>query len=357
MKKLIATTLLFVIVLTILSSCSLFGGNGKTEKIRVGYLTGPTGIGMAKLIIDNNGLNGGNEKYEFINFADNVELAMTSLATGKVDIVCLPTDNAAMYPTKTQRDAKILAVNCLNSLFLATEIGTDHEGDISLADFEELIDILKNKKLTFSVGYMYRFNPQIKEAMQKIESGKLGKIYSVEAHMDCKHKPEVRKWLRAFPGGMMFFLGCHLIDLIYKIQGEPSEIIPLNTSTEFDGIESKDCGMVVFKYPHGVSFAKASASEFGGFLRRQLVICGEKGTIEINPLEVLADGGIYTVSNESYSASWHEPPVRSQSEVFDRYDSMMRNFGEIVRGKENPYSYDYELNLYRLILKSCGKKI
>lgn len=136
MKKLIATTLLFVIVLTILSSCSLFGGNGKTEKIRVGYLTGPTGIGMAKLIIDNNGLNGGNEKYEFINFADNVELAMTSLATGKVDIVCLPTDNAAMYPTKAQRDAKILAVNCLNSLFLATEIGTDHEGDISLADFE-----------------------------------------------------------------------------------------------------------------------------------------------------------------------------------------------------------------------------
>ena len=230
-------------------------------------------------------------------------------------------------------------------------------GGISLADFEELIDILKNKKLTFSVGYMYRFNPQIKEAMQKIESGKLGKIYSVEAHMDCKHNPEVRKWLRAFPGGMMFFLGCHLIDLIYKIQGEPSEIIPLNTSTEFDGIESKDCGMVVFKYPHGVSFAKTSASEFGGFWRRQLVICGEKGTIEINPLEVLADGGIYTVSNESYSASWHEPPVRSQSEVFDRYDSMMRNFGELVSGKENPYFYDYELNLYRLILKSCGKKI
>jgi hypothetical protein len=36
---------------------------------------------------------------------------------------------------------------------------------------------------------------------------------------------------------------------------------------------------------------------------------------------------------------------------------MMRNFAEIVRGKENPYGYDYELGLYRLILRACGKEI
>jgi hypothetical protein len=36
---------------------------------------------------------------------------------------------------------------------------------------------------------------------------------------------------------------------------------------------------------------------------------------------------------------------------------MMKNFAEMVRGKENPYSYDYELNLHRLILKACGKDV
>ena len=45
------------------------------------------------------------------------------------------------------------------------------------------------------------------------------------------------------------------------------------------------------------------------------------------------------------------------SAPYERYDAMMRNFAEMVRGKENPYSYDYELGLYRLILKSCGKDI
>ena len=230
-------------------------------------------------------------------------------------------------------------------------------GGVDLADFEKLVEILKSKNLTFSTGYMYRFNPKIQEALAKVKNGELGEIYSVEAHMDCKHPAEVRQWLQNFPGGMMFFLGCHLIDLIYQIQGEPEEIIPFNCSTGYDEVTANDYGMVVLKYKNGISFAKTCANENGGFLRRQLVICGTKGTIEIKPLEVSADGGLYTVMNEAYSTEWYKEWDTSKSEVYDRYDDMMRNFAEMVRGKENRYSYDYELGLYKLILRSCGKEV
>ena len=230
-------------------------------------------------------------------------------------------------------------------------------GGLSLPDFEVLIAILKEKNLVFSTGYMYRFNPKIREALQRVKNGELGKIYSVEAHMSCKHSPEIRKWLASFPGGMLFFLGCHLIDLIYQIQGQPEEVIPLSCSTGIDGIETDDLGMVVFKYRDGVSFAKTCDNELGGFMRRQLVICGEKGTIELRPLEAIAEGGQYTVSNECFDADWFKPWTTSESELHDRYDGMMRNFAELVCGKENPYSYDYELNLYKLILRSCGKEM
>ena len=230
-------------------------------------------------------------------------------------------------------------------------------GGVDLADFEKLVEILKSKNLTFSTGYMYRFNPKIQEALAKVKNGELGEIYSVEAHMDCKHPAEVRQWLQNFPGGMMFFLGCHLIDLIYQIQGEPEEIIPFNCSTGYDEVTANDYGMVVFKYKSGVSFAKTCANENGGYLRRQLVICGTKGTIEIKPLEVSADGGLYTVMNEAYSTEWCKEWDTSKSEVYDRYDDMMRNFAEMGSAKENPYSYDYELGLYKLILKSCGKEV
>ena len=230
-------------------------------------------------------------------------------------------------------------------------------GGTELAPFEELIRTLKEKKLTFSTGYMYRFNPKVQEALARIEAGELGKIYSVEAHMNCSHPQVMREWLSCFPGGMLFFLGCHLVDLIYRIQGEPEEVIPLSCSTGMDGVHTDDFGMAVFRYPNGVSFAKTCDIERGGFLRRQLVICGEKGTIEIKPLEAFAPGGQYTVSKENFSDGWAEPWKESQTEVYDRYDDMIKNFAEMVRGKENPYTYDYELGLYRLVLRACGKEI
>ena len=235
-------------------------------------------------------------------------------------------------------------------------IHMEKPGGTNLSEFEELIGVLKEKKLTFSTGYMYRFNPKIIEALEKVKNGELGEIYSVEAHMDCAHSVKVKEWLKNFPSGMLFFLGCHLIDLIYRIQGEPSEIIPFSCSTGIEGIDTHDFGMVVFKYPNGVSFAKTCGSEYGGFLRRQLVICGERGTIEIKPLEILTEDGHYTVANECYDVNWHTPWKVSQSNAYDRYDGMMRNFAEMVRGKDNRYSYDYELNLYKLILKACGRE-
>ena len=233
-------------------------------------------------------------------------------------------------------------------------------GGVDLVDFEKLVEILKSKKLTFSTGYMYRFNPKIQEALAKVKNGELGEIYSVEVHMDCKHPANVRQWLKKIPGGMMFFLGCHLVDLIYQIQGEPEEVIPLNCSTGFEDVTASDYGMVVFKYKNGISFAKTCATEIGGFVRRQLVICGEKGTIEIKPIEVSAKNGpysFYSTANEVISTELHDVWTATKSETYDRYDKMMRNFAEIVRGKENPYSYDYEMSLYKLILRSCGKEV
>ena len=115
--------------------------------------------------------------------------------------------------------------------------------------------------------------------------------------------------------------------------------------------------MVVYKYPDGVSFAKTCDNELGGFMRRQLVVCGEKGTIEIRPIEVLVDGGQYTAFKECASDEWCAEGEMQKTEVHHRYRAMMQNFAELVRGKPNPYTYDYELGLYELILRSCGEEI
>lgn len=276
---------------------------------------------------------------------------------------------------------EVLSLNDLDAAIIETEekdltkysimaikkglsVHSDKPGGLNLSEFEEMIELAKINKKVLHFGYMYRYNPTIIKLLEDIKNGEYGEIFSVEAQMSCLHTDEKREWLNRFPGGMLFFLGCHLIDLILSIQGEPQEIIPLSTASNINGIGSKDIGMVVFKYENGLSFAKSCAAEIGGFMRRQLVVCGSKKTIEINPLEILDSDGLQhsviraTTYEGAQRLNWWNSAEKTESEMFNRYDNMMKSFAEMVMGeKENKYSYDYELTLYKLLLKSCGVKL
>jgi len=227
--------------------------------------------------------------------------------------------------------------------------------------FDALIDLVQQKGLLFHAGYMYRYNPGVQYALEKARSGALGDIYCVEAHMDCYHPASVRKWLGNFKGGMMFYLGCHLVDLIVQFMGEPEKITALNAATGADGLTSEDYGMALLHYKKGVSFAKTCALEPGGYLRRQLVICGSRGTIELLPFE-RGEGGdcVSTDMRECYltaegKSPWSDDGVHTHFPAFNRYDDMMLSFAAMVRGeKENPWSYEYERRLHKMVLQACG---
>ena len=142
----------------------------------------------------------------------------------------------------------------------------------------------------------------------------------------------------------------------------------MNCVTGTEGLQmGEDFGFAVFRYKNGVSFAKTSAAEPGGFKRRQIVVCGSKGTLEIRPIEdypaQVNDGSAHpsdaylvtTVRDVTENIlSWPADGVRRESSFF-RYGAMMEGFAKIVRGeKENPYTMDYELALYRTLMKACG---
>ena len=239
----------------------------------------------------------------------------------------------------------------------------DKPGGLEYADFVRLTETCKKTGATLHLGYMYRYNPEYKRLLQEVRDGKYGEIYSVECHMDCKHPDQKRDWLKKYPGGMMFFLGCHLVDIIYTIMGEPEEVLALNTSTGINGAQGEDYGFAVFRYPHGVSFAKTCAAEPGGFLRRQLVVCGEKGTVQFMPFEAYEGGtgsaSLYTRVRtvDTDLGNWGTDGTYRETS-FDRYMPMLKAFASYVRGEaENPYTSEYELRLYRLLMKACGKEI
>ena len=240
-------------------------------------------------------------------------------------------------------------------------IHMEKPGGTSLEEFEKLISLVKEKNLIFHTGYMYRYNPTIREVIDNAKNGVYGDIISVEAQMNGYGGAQMRQWLEAFPGGMMFYLGCHLVDLILTIKGLPEKVYPFNRSTGVDGVTACDYGLALFEYPEGMSIAKTCNLEHGGFERRRLVVCGTKGAVELCPLEWLTKQKANQFTEKidyNKGTDWHTRGEKTVGEVHDRYDTMMQGFAAICRGEiVNEYTPDYELTLFKYVLMACGKEL
>ncbi len=120
MKKLLSIILTLTLLLSALSSCDLLGNDGAQNsddivKIKIGVMSGPTGMGMAKLMSDN---AADSKSYSFKVYSDPT-IGTTDLIAKDLDMLCLPTNAAANLSKKS--DVSVIAINCLGSLYLLTD--------------------------------------------------------------------------------------------------------------------------------------------------------------------------------------------------------------------------------------------
>ena len=238
-------------------------------------------------------------------------------------------------------------------------IQMDKPGGENYTEFAQMIDLLREKNLVFQPGYMYRFNPAVQKALELVHSGELGDIFSVEAQMSIDMGDHRDPLLSKFQGGMMYFLGCHLVDLLYQISGTPQQVFPFLRSLRG---ASSDFGMAVYTYEKGVSFLKTCGAELNGFLRRQLVITGTLGTVEIKPLELFQiEDPQYLETSLRLTLKKDHPHANFDGAKcftfprYRRYDAMFLHFARMIQGLAKPIcSYEQELELFGLVLESSG---
>lgn len=226
----------------------------------------------------------------------------------------------------------------------------------SAEDFEKLLSTIKRNKLVFSIGYMYRFNPMVQQAFERIQRGEIGKIHSIDAEMSIYYGADKREWLGLFQGGMMQYLGCHMVDLVVRLQGVPEKIIPCNIATGCEGVTAKDLAFAVFQYPDGISTVKSSMLDSGGFARRHLTVAGEKGAITVQPFEEFvgqAEGHLFGMKSHLQVDAW-SASESVNSGVFDRYAGMCRAFAAMIRGEREMVDLETEARVQRCLCAACG---
>lgn len=235
-------------------------------------------------------------------------------------------------------------------------IHMDKPASGTLEEFKALLDTAKAKRLVVQLAYMYRYNPAVQACLRHIADGDLGEIYSINAEMSTFHKPEYKKWLTNFGGGIMYILGSHLVDLVVYMLGEPKKITSFLQHTGMDGIDFADNNLAVLEYDKALARIFVSSVEVNGFGRRQLVVSGSKGTVNICPIERPIT---MTYSDTRIADKTYED--RKTVETFadntanGRYDDMMADFYAYIRGtKQNPFSYEHDYLVQKVLSEIVG---
>lgn len=258
--------------------------------------------------------------------------------------------SAVLVETRV-RDLLNTAQRCIDA---GKHIHLDKPAGDSLPQYRKLLEAAGKKSLLVQMGYMYRYSPAVILLRQFLRDGWLGDVFEVHTVMSKVVGDAERKNLAQFPGGIMFELGCHVIDLVVGVLGIPDKVhaFPRHSGKQNDGLA--DNMLAVLEYPTATATVKSSAEEVDGGSRRHFVVCGTSGTFHIQPLDNPAARVTLDRDRGGYKRGTHEVPFPK----FTRYVADAADMVRIIRGeKETDFPYTHDLIVQETVLRASGQSV
>jgi predicted dehydrogenase len=222
----------------------------------------------------------------------------------------------------------------------------------SLPQYRRILESARKQKLLVQMGYMYRYNPAVVLLRDFLKRGWLGEPFEAHAVMSKVVDPPARRELTDYPGGIMFELGCHVIDLVVGLLGKPDAVTAHARHVAPNDDKLLDNMLAVFTYPKLLATVKSSAVEVEGFDRRHLVVCGTEGTFHIQPLDNPSARVALSAGRDGYQKGYQD--VRFPR--YQRYVADAADMARVVRGeKESDFPYEHDLAVQETLLKACGR--
>lgn len=281
--------------------------------------------------------------YEGLSWLSEEEL----LNSPGLQAVCVETANLDLVPT---------ALRCMGKKL---PIHMDKPGGDDLALFRKLREGCEQRRLPFQIGYMFRSNPAMLWIRNAVKQGLLGEIFEIQAGMShCYGGDAYQDYLGKFQGGIMFNLGCHLIDLIVSLLGRPQKVIPVLKSTSGLPDQITNNAVAILEYPHAIVNLHACSKEVDGLEKRKLKVCGTKGSVELSPLECF-DGRPLKMQlhlAEGTALIPCGPQTLDFGVIRDRYRDHLLEFAGMIRGEiPNPNDATHDCLVQEVLLAAAGK--
>lgn len=278
----------------------------------------------------------GKSEYQDVKWLSTDEL----LSIENLDAVLVETELNELVPTAL----KVIKAGC--------HVHIDKPPGKSYDDFQKLIMNAQQKGLIVQPGYMFRYNPAFKFCMNAVGKGLLGDIFEIDGVISKVIKAERRPKLVETYGSGMMLLGCHLIDILIALLGEPDSAKSFRKKTYPELDDLYDNELVVFKHQNVISSIRSTLVEVEGQQRRQFVICGTKGTIEIKPLEPPKLQLALENPAGKYVKGYQTIKLKKMS---GRYDDQLLDFARMIKGEKKPdYSMEHDLLVHKILLETVG---
>lgn len=231
-------------------------------------------------------------------------------------------------------------------------LGLDKPAGESMAQFRRILKRADAQKTLVKMGYVFRYNPAFELALRAIREGWLGPVTAVHAEMSKQLVGGARDELKGYVGGSMFELGCHLIDSVVRFFGVPEKVTPFLRRAEEDGIA--DNMTAVLEYPRTLVTLRSSLREVTGNARRQMVISGDNGTLEILPLEPPKVRLTLKAAAGGFKAGVQEVPMEKRA----RYEADWKAFAASIRGERAwEFSSAHDLAVQETVLRASGMPV
>ena len=235
-------------------------------------------------------------------------------------------------------------------------IHLDKPAGESLEPYKNLLDGCEKRKLPFQMGYMFRGNPAFQFAIRAIRERWLGEVCQLEIDMNHNYGGEAyQHYLRNFPGGIIWNLGCHLVDFVVAAMGHPTSVASYQKSAPGDPEDFRNNGLAVLEYPHATVTLRSCSR--CGMPSRRLRVIGTKGSLNLEPLERF-DGQPLEIQLHlaapaaDYPAGHHAVRFPPQT---DRYAAQLTEWARMIRGEaRSPYSFAHDLIVHKATLAAAG---
>lgn len=257
-----------------------------------------------------------------------------------------------LHAVTVETDLDELVPASLRCIEEGVHVHIDKPPGKSLDALDNLLNRAERKGLVVQTGYMFRYNPAFKFCLNAVKQGWLGEIFEVDGIISKTISENRRHTIATSYGGAMMLLGCHLIDILIAVCGKPEKVTGFRKRTFPLKDNLHDNELAVFEYPQATATIRSALIETEGTQRRQFIVCGDEGTIEIRPLEPPNMKLTLKKSVVKYRSGVQEISLPKMS---GRYDDQLIDFAHLIRAEKEPdYTTEHDHIVHEALLKAAG---